>query len=226
MDTFIKANCTTQVIPSANAIAKEVVRHQHAQNYEEHGAGVSRERWIDHTTLSDMVRGFGTAYRGTDDEGREVYCPVCLKYRAGDGREVITVSRRLPATRKLIARHLATHMHKQALKEEQREATRGVRRNNVGLIIARTTLQTLREGASYVQFERKLHSLHRAWVDIGFLNHSREFIRGFVDIMTYVMDRRIGEYARAVDPLTDRKRVFAFIAGKATELHRTRDLHV
>ncbi len=85
-----------------------------------------------------------------------MYCPVCLKYRAGDGYEVVNVSGRLRVTRKSIERHMATQRHKPALDEEQREAKRETRRHRVGLNIARTTLQTLREGGSYVQFEHKL----------------------------------------------------------------------
>ena len=79
MDTVIKANCTAQVIPSAHAIAMEVLRQQKESNDEEHGAGVSRERWMEHTTLPDMVRDSGLSFRGTDGEEREVYCSVCLK---------------------------------------------------------------------------------------------------------------------------------------------------
>ena len=55
------------------------------------------------------------------------------------------------------------------------------------------------------------------------MNHSREFIRGFVESMTHVMDRKINEYVRAVDPVIGRKRVFAFMADKVTEQHRTGD---
>ena len=160
---------------------------------------------MDHVTVPDMVRDSSLAYRDTDEEGREVYCPVCLKYRAGDGHEVVRVPERLHAARKAIARHLGTQRHKQALEEEMREATRCVRRHRVGLNIARTTLQTLREDALYVQFDHKLQSLHLAGVDIGSMNHSREFIRGFVNSMTIVMDRRINDYVRAIDPITGRK---------------------
>ncbi len=71
-DTVIKANCTTYVITSANAIAEEVLRQQQAHNLKQHGSSVSGERWIDHTTVPDMVRGYGRAYRGSDDGGREV----------------------------------------------------------------------------------------------------------------------------------------------------------
>jgi hypothetical protein len=85
--------------------------------------------WTIYTTVPEMFRDSGLAYRGTDDGGREVYCPVCLKYRAGDGHEVVSVFARPSVTRKVIARHLAT---KQALEEEQREATREVRRHRVG----------------------------------------------------------------------------------------------
>jgi len=64
----------------------------------------------------------GLVYRGTDDEGREVYCPVCLKYRAGYDSEVVKVSDRLCLTRKLIGRHLAAQRDKKSLEEEDREA--------------------------------------------------------------------------------------------------------
>ncbi len=67
---------------------------------------------MDHTTVPDMVRDYGLVYRGTDDEGREVYCPVCLEYRVNDCHEVVNVVGRLSRTRKLISRHLSTHRHK------------------------------------------------------------------------------------------------------------------
>ena len=86
VDTVIKANCIAQVIPSAHAIAMEVLRQQHENNVEEHRTSVSRERWTQQTTVPDMVRESRLAFRGTDDGGLEAYCPVCLKHRVGDGR--------------------------------------------------------------------------------------------------------------------------------------------
>ena len=41
--------------------------------------------------------------------------------------------------------------------------------------------------------------------------------------MTSVMDRRIGDHVHAVDPITCRKRVFAFMVDKGTELRRVGD---
>ncbi len=52
-----------------------------------------------------------------------------------------------------------------------------------------------------MQLEHKLQSMHLAGVDIGSMNHSTEFIRGFVDNMTTVMDRRIADHVRAVDAI-------------------------
>ena len=43
MDSVIKSNSTAQVIPSAEAIATEVLRQQRDNAIEQHGTGVSRE---------------------------------------------------------------------------------------------------------------------------------------------------------------------------------------
>ncbi len=41
--------------------------------------------------------------------------------------------------------------------------------------------------------------------------------------MTIEMDERISRHLRVVNAVTGRKRVFAFMAGKVTELHLTGD---
>jgi hypothetical protein len=112
VDTITKANCTAQVIPSAHIIAEEDLRQQAMKELEEKGTCVCRERWQDHRNVPDMVRDFGLAYRDTDNDGREVYCPVCLKCRGGEGREVIKVYASPSASRKAIGRHVATQRHK------------------------------------------------------------------------------------------------------------------
>ena len=103
------------------------------------------------------------------------------------------------------------------------EVERKARRARVGLTVAREGFQKLREGCSYLQFEEKLLTLHLAGLDIGSMNHSVRFVRGFVDSMEVVMDRGIRDHIHAVDHVTYRKRLFAFVADKVTELHRTGD---
>jgi hypothetical protein len=77
-----------------------------------------------------------------------------------------------------------------------------VRRIRVGLTIARTALQTLRERWSYLQFEQTLLDLHLAGLDIGSLNQSKEFIRMFVKSMRKTVDIRIGDHLLEVDVIT------------------------
>jgi hypothetical protein len=80
VDFVIKANSAAQVIPSAKAIADEVLRHHQHQRTQEHGTGVFRELWKELRIEADVVRDAGLAYRDTDAHGREIYCPTCLTY--------------------------------------------------------------------------------------------------------------------------------------------------
>ena len=172
-----------------------------------------------------MVRDAGLSYREIDGgQSREIFCPVCNEYGRGITTEAVFQSeQRLKILRASIRRHLATDAHKKALTEKEKERTRSIRRSRVGLSIARTTLQLVREGGSYLQFEERLHSLHLAGLDIGSLNHSRQFIRAFVGSMTVLLDQRISRHLHEVNAITGRKHVFAFMADKVTELHGTGD---
>jgi hypothetical protein len=77
VDTTIKANSSAQVVPSAKAIAEEVLR-QHEQTHTEHrGTCVFWELWKKHRNEADMVRNFGLDYRDGDEIKREMYCPLC-----------------------------------------------------------------------------------------------------------------------------------------------------
>ena len=122
-----------------------------------------------------------------------------------------------------IAMHMATDAHSKSLTEKERKGTRQLRRSRVGLTITRTTLQIVREGNNYMQFEEKLHSLHLTYVDIKSLNNSKESIKAFVESMTVVMDRKIERRLHAVDAVTGQKRIFLFMADTFTEPHKTGD---
>ena len=116
----------------------------------------------------------------------------------------------------------AVGLLQRALDMEHAEQQRLKRRKSIGLTLARTVLQTIMEGGSYVQFESKLLHLHLAGLDIGSLNHSREFCRGVVESMSNVINMRIRDYIHEIDPVTNRMRLFSFMADKVTKLHRTR----
>ncbi len=78
VDTVIKASSAAQVIPSAKAIAEEVLRQQQHRRSLHHVTRVSRELWKEHRNEADMVREDGLAYRDNDDNGRDILCPVFL----------------------------------------------------------------------------------------------------------------------------------------------------
>jgi hypothetical protein len=75
VDTVIKANSAAQVIPSAEAIAEEVLRQQKHRRAQQHGTGVSWELWTEHRKETDMVRDDLLAYRDIDNNGREIFVP-------------------------------------------------------------------------------------------------------------------------------------------------------
>ena len=120
------------------------------------------------------------AFRETDDTGREIHCSVCFQYRDETGDVTFSVNQRIPELKKSIARHLESNWRKQALEKQERAMLRDVRRSRVGTTIARVALQTVREGCRYLQFEQKMLDLRLASLNIGSLNHSKEFIRMFV----------------------------------------------
>jgi len=191
---------------------------------EEHGAGVSRKQWKEHRNEANMIKDAGLAYWEAKGNGREIYCPVCLEYCGSKGDLGIGSHKKLHVTKQCVARHLGTARHKQALQLQGMEMERKARRARVGLSVGKTTLHTLREGCSYLRFEEKLLTLRLSLLDIGSMNHSVKFIEGFVNIMEVVMDGRIRDHIRAIDEVTCRKRLFAFAADRALELHRTGDV--
>ena len=202
------------------------MRQHQLHRIEQHGTGLIRENWTEAYVEADMVRDARLAYRELDGgRGREIFCLAC---NDDYGRGVAATTaiynpHHLKNLRTCIFRHFLTDAHRKALTEKEKEGTRNLRRIRVGINIARTALQTVREGTNYLQFEEKLHILHLAGSDIGPLNHLRQFIRAFVGSMAIVMDKRIERHLHAVDAITGRKRIFAFMADKVTELHITRD---
>ena len=222
----IEAAAAAQVWPSAATIAKEVWKLKSQHEAQQRGPGLFRQIWSSHNNEAAMVRDAGFGYRATDEEGSEIYCPICVKYGGKDGAHgdnVITSYPKLGVTRKAIGRHLKTARHMHALEQDVKEKERLARRARVGLTVARAALQTIRGGNSYRQFEEKLLEFHLAGSDIGSMNHSVRFIRGFVDSMEVVMDKRIRDHMHGVDRVTNRKRLFAIAADKVTALHRTCD---
>ena len=109
----IKANSTTQFIPSAEAIAAAVLRQQQVHRIEQNGSGVSRENWMQHTDEADIVKDAGLAHIEVDGgRDRKIICPVCRDYGRGITAEASFYNnQRVKYLRKTTQRHLETGAH-------------------------------------------------------------------------------------------------------------------
>ncbi len=87
MDEAIESNL--------NNIAAEVVRTQEKHRFQRNGTCFIRELWREHRILADVARKSGMAFRDTEDNGREIHCPVCFLYRDGTGDVALSVNRRV-----------------------------------------------------------------------------------------------------------------------------------
>ena len=111
VDVVIEVAASAQVWPSVATIAKEVWKLKSQHETRQRGLGVFREIWSSHRNEAAMVRDAGFAYRATDEEGREIYCRICVTcgYKDGShGDNVITTFPKLGGTRKAIGRQLKT----------------------------------------------------------------------------------------------------------------------
>ena len=106
VDTVIEANSAAQVIPSAEAIAAEVLRQQEHKHTEERGTGVFRDLWKEHRNKADMVRHVGLAYRDCDDGGLKIDCPLCQTKGGKEGNGPIATYPKLRVRKKAIGRHM------------------------------------------------------------------------------------------------------------------------
>ena len=77
VDAIKEANPTAKVIPSAKAIAEEVMKQYQAKLVQWNGKGMIREIWKHHANHVDMVMSAGLAYAVDKKGGRVIYCPVC-----------------------------------------------------------------------------------------------------------------------------------------------------
>jgi hypothetical protein len=138
------------VIPSAEAIAEEVMKHHQAEKVQREGTCMIRENWKLHSNQVDMLRGAGLAYYDADDEGgRMIYYPVCKDFGASRAaKSGIHLGQRRCDIRKSLAKHSQSMQHVDALEEREKELRRNLRRTRIGLKIARTIniVDTARRG--------------------------------------------------------------------------------
>ena len=140
--------------------------------------------------------------RGSD-ENLQLVCLVCEGHSAHPvNKWTFKGTQRFANLKHSVKSHFTgiDNAHSQALRNRERERRRLRDQKKIGMNVARAALQTVREAGSYSQFPNKLLDLHLSGVLIGSKNHSREFIRNFIESMYTVVTDRIGTYLALSTP--------------------------
>ena len=160
--------------------------------------------------------------------GAQLACVPCVR----NGNHTLKAAglfqcldRPLPIVRQVLARHFDSAGHKRCVAIVAQEEAQRKLQHKTAEAIGRAAYNVFKEGCSYYSFERNLLLLDLSGVNIGTLNHSREFISSFLDpLHDACMARTRNFLDRPSEVLGGRKRGIAFNADKSTELRRTGQL--
>lgn len=121
--------------------------------------------------------------------------------------------------------HLKSSAHKwcfnfsEALEIKEKEINE--EHEKIGLRVGRTAYTAIKEGKGSKFFERLLSLNELNNVDIGELNHSREFFREFRKNIFFTMKSKIIDFLSTKNPVTNQLPLVSITADKITKLHRT-----
>ena len=158
-------------------------------------------------------------------DGPDLVCKACEGRAGARGVNmpgVFSAGQALPTLKRAIARHLGSEGHARAARAAAAELRHARRRRDAAMSVARTAYSIVKEGASYVAFERSLVLQNANGADLGTLNHSRMFASNMVSAIFKAVQSRMSVWLDTPQPvLGGRKPRFAITADKSTELRRT-----
>ena len=174
------------------------------------------------TVMKEAITALGFKFikDGNGSDLPKVFCVACAEHEGG-GRAEFGTDRPFSKLRKSLRSHLITAKHRAAEAHVQSKNEVVQASNRIGLNLSRLVLQTIKEGGSYLDYERKVFDFHLNGGDTGRFHHSKNFISDLVPCMYRVCMNRIRAYLDTPDVTTSKSRVFAVTADKVTEQHRT-----
>ena len=180
----------------------------------------TRTRNPNASSIKEAVIALGFKFR-KDGEGSDLPQVYCVACEEGGARAEFRTDKPFANLRKSLRAHLITSKHIAA--EAAIRSTTGVVKasNRIGLNLSRLVLQTIKEGGSYLDYERKVFDLHLNGGETGRFHHNKRFISDLVPCMYRVCMNRIRTYLDIPDVTTGKSRIFAITADKVTEQHRT-----
>eukprot|EP00918_Siedleckia_nematoides_P063266 GHVU01137778.1.p1 GENE.GHVU01137778.1~~GHVU01137778.1.p1 ORF type:complete len:619 (+),score=38.48 GHVU01137778.1:1171-3027(+) len=208
-------------------VAREVLKGQSEQTAAE---SVATERAVVvGRSLEELVKNCGLTHR--PDAG-VVECAACVKWsssRTTPGETGIAgqfkTAQDLNHLRTSIARHLAQDSHKNAVEKDARMRQRERNLKHQGMANGRAVYLNVKEARPFVSYERLILMLELSGVDVGTINHGRNFAKGLVTALRNVIMDRIRTYLDTPSPAIGmRKPAVAVAADKSTHLRRTTQL--
>ena len=129
----------------------------------------------------EPVDACGFEYSENEEGERLIVCPTCSRCT---GKEVqMKGGRALHFTRRILSMHLLSMRHKKSVDFENERMSEGDRMVVVGVNMCKLVLQTIREGGSYLGFEKKIVDFQLMGGRVGRFNHSKRFISQMVECM-------------------------------------------
>jgi hypothetical protein len=130
--------------------------------------------------------------------------------------------REFKTVKQAVKEHLQTSGHTMCLEAFHGEDMHRNKVQRAGLAVARSALKTVREAQSFRFFEREIFDKHVDGVNVGNLNHSRDFITRFIPAMYSVLVKRIHTFLTTPQAnIGGRLPPFCITADKMTALRRT-----
>ena len=184
-----------------------------------------------------------------DDEGESaetviIYCKVCVDqeklrkaivgdigvflYDANLGVEFgeSVMSSKFRNLKKNIKRHLQRQVHVDNVKmrdeKEQKDAAYAAKNIVVGMAIGRTCYHLYSKGRPFADFESSLFLQGLNGINIGNINHGKDFARNFLPHVADVVSRRVNKFISSPLLQTGHRPPLNISADKATYKHRTR----
>ncbi|XP_078495192.1 uncharacterized protein LOC108950546 [Ciona intestinalis] len=124
--------------------------------------------------------------------------------------------------------HVLKEKHQQACKKvealEAKQILTGKRSQKVGHLLSSLAYQGFLEGDTFSSFERKVTVLQCAKVDVGDVNHGREFPTRLLPHVVTVLQSQLKKYIETPLPCTGRRMPFSIVADKLTHKRVTKQV--
>eukprot|EP00854_Cymbomonas_tetramitiformis_P016747 gene16747-19892_t len=88
-------------------------------------------------------------------------------------------------------------------------------------MLGRLAYEIIREGDSYMKYERRVVEQHLIGTNVGRYPHSRKWVAEMLPVFHSVLQEGVIKVLASNDPATNQPRVFDLAADKVTELRRT-----